>query len=188
MIQIRNGVFETNSSSSHSIAIKKVDERLTPEEIAKEFEYVVSDTGRYYLTESELEFERSPFAILISFRDKLNFAIASLGKRESYRNEIERIMYAYIPGLRKIVYPRDQNYDEEDVDYYGYIDHQSQGLLENFLTKHNLSIEEFLINKKYIVFIDGDEYQITETLFESGLMHEDDFEERYDIYSDEEED
>ena len=35
--QIRRGVFETNSSSQHSLCIMKNDEHYTPDEIAKDF-------------------------------------------------------------------------------------------------------------------------------------------------------
>ena len=35
--QIRRGVFETNSSSQHSICIMKNDEHYTPDEFAKDF-------------------------------------------------------------------------------------------------------------------------------------------------------
>ena len=35
--QIRRGVFETNSSSQHSLCIMKKDEHYTPDEVAKDF-------------------------------------------------------------------------------------------------------------------------------------------------------
>ena len=50
------------------------------------------------------------------------------------------------------------------------------GVLQNFLRSHNVSLEEFLTNSKYVVWIDGDEYCIKEELFESGLIHAEDFE------------
>lgn len=42
--QIRRGVFETNSSSQHSLCIMKNDEHYTPDEIAKDF-YLWDDKG-----------------------------------------------------------------------------------------------------------------------------------------------
>ena len=45
------------------------------------------------------------------------------------------------------------------------------------MSSHNVSLEEFLTNSKYVVWIDGDEYCIKEKLFESGLLHAEDFEE-----------
>ena len=40
--QIRRGVFETNSSSQHSLCIMKKDEHYTPDEIARDF-YLCDD-------------------------------------------------------------------------------------------------------------------------------------------------
>lgn len=53
---------------------------------------------------------------------------------------------------------------------YGYIDHGSSGLLQAFLKKNDISLEDFLIHKKYYVIIDGDEYYEWEKLKASGLI------------------
>ena len=49
--------------------------------------------------------------------------------------------------------------------YFGSIETDST-LLERFLKKENISLEEFLTNRKYIIVIDGDEYCVFETLKE----------------------
>lgn len=54
---------------------------------------------------------------------------------------------------------------------YGYIDHGSSGLLQSFLDKNNISIRDFLVQKKYIVIIDGDEYYEWAKLKRSGLFN-----------------
>ena len=54
---------------------------------------------------------------------------------------------------------------------YGYVDHQSSGLLMSFLKRKHISLEEFLTNKKYVVIIDGDEYCYWETLMKSSLIN-----------------
>lgn len=53
---------------------------------------------------------------------------------------------------------------------YGYVDHQSTGLLQGFLKEKGISLIEFITNKKYLVIIDGDEYCCFENLRESGLF------------------
>ena len=85
--QIRKSCFETNSSSMHSLIVTKENEdvRMTQEEIREEF-YLdspwakerikkygceVVDVSDYYN-----DFGRSPFNVLSSFREKLNYAIA----------------------------------------------------------------------------------------------------------------
>lgn len=52
-----------------------------------------------------------------------------------------------------------QHFTCREFDYYktGDVDHQSAGLLLNFLTKYNIPLEVFLTNRKYWVVIDGDE-------------------------------
>lgn len=61
--------------------------------------------------------------------------------------------------------------DEEYVyNDYGDIDHQSAGLLQSFLAKEKITLEEFLTNKKYVVIIDGDEYYVFEEMINANLI------------------
>ena len=62
------------------------------------------------------------------------------------------------------------DYDNVMPDY-GYIDHASSGLLQAFLAKNNISIRDFLVQKKYYVIIDGDEYYEWEKLKTSALLN-----------------
>lgn len=85
--QIRKGCFETNSSSSHSLIVTKKNSniRMTQEEIRHEF-YLDAPwhKERHKNDEKEVvkidpwdnEFGRSPFNVLVTFRDKLAYAIA----------------------------------------------------------------------------------------------------------------
>jgi hypothetical protein len=174
MIKIRKGVFETNSSSSHSIAIKKEDKYCTPDTLGK---FCIWD-GELKLWGSELEFGRSPFEVLATFYDKARYAIASFGRYdEEHRKEVEDLMHEIMPGLKTIEYGSTLDWGtEEEVPDFGYVDHQSCGVLKEFLDRNNISLKEFLTNDKYVVFIDGDEYRVKEYLFEHGLLHKEDFE------------
>lgn len=180
MIQIRHSVFETNSSSSHSISIRKNGHTYTKEEIMKDL--WLSEEGSHWVWDNDLEFGRSPFEPLTTFKDKIRFALASYHDDQDKIDEICGIFTKYTEGgwldLKSVLVDED---DEEDRSWYGvikgYIDHQSMGLLQNFLRSHRVSLEEFLTNSKYVVWIDGDEYCIKEQLFESGLLHAEDFEE-----------
>ena len=85
--QIRKGCFETNSSSCHSLIVTKKNSniRMTQEEIRHEF-YLDEDwyKERHKNNEKEIvkidpwdnEFGRSPFNVLVTFIDKLAYAIA----------------------------------------------------------------------------------------------------------------
>lgn len=55
----------------------------------------------------------------------------------------------------------------------GSIDHQSMGMLRNFLEKNKIDLKEFLTNKKYIVIVDGDEICELDNLYYSGLINKD---------------
>ena len=74
-------------------------------------------------------------------------------------------------------------FDEEhyiEMPDIGIIDHQSAGMLKNYLKEKDISLKEFLTNKKYVVVIDGDEYWAFETYMRSGLINRDFITEIYD--------
>ena len=85
--QIRKSVWESNSSSMHSLVVTKKNSniRMTQEEIREEF-YLDEDwyKERHKNNEKEIvkidpwdnEFGRSPFNVLVTFEDKLAYAIA----------------------------------------------------------------------------------------------------------------
>lgn len=173
MNQIRNNVFETNSSSSHSISIRANGSYYSTDEILKGI-WMGEDNVWDLWFSSDLEFDRSPFKPLTTFVDKFKYALASYGKDKL--NELESIAYEVIPGLAKIKYPTGYNWrtDKKET-YYGYIDHQSLGCLDSFLQDHKVTLRDFLLDSRYIVWIDGDEYCIKEQLFDSGLIDKDDF-------------
>lgn len=174
MRQIRRDVFETNSSSSHSISIRKINDYYTQQEIEDSF-YWKDKFSTVCFWPDDLYFGRSPFEVLTSFRRKIEFAIASLVTDDDslYLSEIEALLFEKLPGLATIKFKKDFTTKKN---IYGDVDWQSDGLLEHFLNTNNISLREFLLSKKYIVFIDGDEYCVKENLIENGLLHKDDFE------------
>ena len=225
--QIRRGVFETNSSSQHSLCIMKKDEHYTPDEIIEDF-YLFDDkeTGEedceWQIWDSgDLNFGRSPFRVLGNFHDKWLYAYASLVNEyndENYK-KLEALALKYVPGLKKIVIPmisdsvanknHPENKDNEYAQKYGmtedelneYIDKREselgidvieywesrdgsdfyyrrpdtgyvdEDILSGFLEKENISLEEYLTNKKYVVIQDGDEYGYFGDMKRAGLVN-----------------
>lgn len=110
--QIRRGVFETNSSSMHSLTVMKRDDKYTPEEIVKDlYLYDDQNTGEkgciWHIYDDDLTFGRSPFRALGTFKDKWLYACASLVYEyndETYKN-LTAIALKYIPNLKKIELP-----------------------------------------------------------------------------------
>lgn len=173
MKQIRRNVFETNSSSSHSLVITTDNEHYTREEINKNF--YVTKKGIVRLWESSLEFYRSPFDMLVTFKDKLRYAIAS--SNGNLVDECREICKKYVDGFIDFEFDtKDYVWDSEVKDYvetnelipnYGGTDDYQ---IEGWLKYYNISLEEFLTNKRYIVVVDGDEYQIFDHIKKSGLF------------------
>lgn len=172
MKQIRRNVFETNSSSSHSLVITTDNEHYTREEINKNF-YVTKE-GIVRLWESSLEFYRSPFDMLVTFKDKLRYAIAS--SNGNLVDECREICKKYVDGFIDFEFDtKDYVWDSNVKDYveakspvptYGGTDDYQ---IEGWLKHYNISLEEFLTNKRYIVVVDGDEYCVWSNIKNSGL-------------------
>lgn len=239
--KIRNGVFETNSSSMHSIAVRKRHNiGLSNREKRK---YIYPD-GTIYMHRDDMDFDRWPFQMLTTMLDKAHYAIASYlgGYGERYEDDEEAedflegqlypIIRKYYPNFVKFNF--DTNFkhslfnvdDEEDLyarcdngveydsrsgspsgyvfkkedgtkillgeseecvyDYieYGYVDHQSVGLLQGFLKENNITLEEFLTDSAYVVVIDGDEYFDFKRYLDSDIIHKEDFEKVYEVDGD----
>lgn len=173
MIQIRDNTFETNSSSSHSLIITDFDGKYTPEEMMRGIYLWEDKETRMY--ESDLEFYRSPFSLLATFESKSRYAIAS--SNGHLADEVEKIWYKYIPnfnGFRFGMKTEEYDYDKKewvDLDepkpvYGGTDDYQIEGWLKSY----NVSLEDFLTMRRYMVVCDGDEYREWYHILDSGLM------------------
>lgn len=184
-IKIRKGVFETNSSSMHSLVVKKENEYYTQEEM----------TGRMYLddngvwkiwSDDDLHFGREPFQCLGDFSKKVKYAIASLcgyndNAKETFDN-IVKLVHEICPACTDIVLPTEYSYeDDSNTTYYGYVE---EDILSDFLAKENITLKEFLSNKKYIVIVDGDEHCIYKSMKRSGMINTDNIEKEYSNYPD----
>lgn len=175
MRQVRLNTFETNSSSSHSFVITDFEGRYSQEEIMKHV-YLWKD-GKAIMWGADLEFGRSPFDFLNTFESKTRYAIASSNGR--LVPQIIDVWKKYVPEFSHFEF--DEKYrvwDEEKQDYvdtdennpvyeYGYTDDY---MIEGWLKKYNVSVEDFLTMRRYIIVVDGDEYQIKDKLFKSGLV------------------
>ena len=173
MIQIRDNTFETNSSSSHSLIITDFDGKYTSEEMMRGVFLWNDNKKRMY--ESNLEFYRSPFSLLSTFESKSRYAIAS--SHGHLADEVEKIWYKYIPdfdGFKFDMHTEEYDYNKEewvDLDepkpvYGGTDDYQIEGWLKSY----NVSLEDFLSMRRYMVVVDGDEYREWYHILDSGLV------------------
>ena len=143
--QIRRGVFETNSSSQHSLCIMKKDEHYTPEEILYDIwlgkdKETGEDKCVWNIWDHDLEFGRSPFRALGTFTDKWLYACASLVhdyNDETYK-ELVALALKYIPGLKKVELPTtsDSCADKDDEEHKDDEYFQKYGKTEDELVEY----------------------------------------------------
>ena len=154
MFTIRSGVFETNSSSSHSICIRNSNNNIS---IDKDYilENYVNGKGIWKIEDLDITYGRSPFRYLSKFSEKVLYALAN------NISGVEDIVKKYIPECKGFEY---------DDKCFGYVDDR---IVEPFLKKNNTTLEEFLTQEKYFVICDGDEYYIFADMIRSGLISSD---------------
>ena len=176
MIKLRKNIFETNSSSSHSLVYSKKDRKTKyPLELD-------ANHGCYDDVEKDLlcvrfgEFGWGP-AILVDPRDKLNYLMTQIAAEVigSYRadelpwlevqkklladskvKEVLQIIQKHLPEVKgfKFLRPEEPLYEEDDNTFtccypVGYIDPQSWG------TANEVSPEELIFNDKILILIDN---------------------------------
>lgn len=193
---IRRGVFETNSSSMHSIVVMKDDVNGESQN-----DVWIKD-GKLQIFNSDLRFGRSPFEILSTAERKLHYAIASSALTslhvvkdgnydEYFSNKLRELdliaskVFENCVGIDYPTIPRSNGIKEWEQFDLGYVDHESSKLLTHFLDKESISLYEFVSDPKYIVVIDGDEYCVLNAMKRSGLININNIEREYclDTYS-----
>lgn len=107
---IRNGVWETNSSSCHALAIlkPKPNDYYTREEIS---DSVWLWKGKLQFSDWNMHFGRSPFRTLGEFEGKLRYAVACLVSKygDKYYNELFNICKRHVDGFVDFEFPKKMN-------------------------------------------------------------------------------
>ena len=162
MISVRRNVFETNSSSSHSLVIltddiikeTDTDQYFTHEEMLNSL-HGLQKNGTYKSFVRDWYFGRCPFRALDTFEQKFQYAYANEDK-DPEKSDLVQMLQNLIPEVKKFVAP-----ESSGTDAYP---------LHGWLNSHGITMKEFLTNKKYVIIQDGDEYRIWEDLIRSGLI------------------
>lgn len=157
MFSIRRGVFETNSSSSHSISITGKDdntvERLKERYNGKQICIALGQYGWGYDVLKTFEERLSYIITMIVSYNELSYT-DSTNVEEIYAldefKEVAEILKEKL-GCNYIVI-------EENTISDCYVDHQSCYSLHDFLDKFGLTLEDYLFNDKYFVIIDNDNH------------------------------
>lgn len=142
MKQIRKGVFETNSSSTHSITISGEDKFVYPKFLPN-------------ISFGEYGWEQESYS---DFVDKLSYVITMIATKNSPKNIGEFLDLKEFIWLKEAV---EQHCGEllyietlhSDWNPFGYIDHQSNDILDEFLSDDELEFKvkvlDFIFNEKY---------------------------------------
>ena len=153
MINVRMGVFETNSSSTHSLVVSKKDRGYT-------YDFPVDEYG--VLTVPFGEFGWGP-DILSTPLEKLSYYITDHGgsryddddrtwddlleeiSKNEKINDVIKLVKSKCPRVKEIVFKQASSYYPR-----GYVDHDSVG------TSNGVSPEELIFNNGILVIIDND--------------------------------
>lgn len=177
-IQIRKNVFETNSSSMHSLVICN-EEKLNQlyvngESRIKTHDDMLEELERYLkngvldYSYSSWQFGRSPFRFLSTFSDKLQYYLASnVGwDEDKIPTEIMEVVQKLLPEVKKIKLPKPDRFGNRPINF-------DESYYYSWKHKYNFTDEEFLTDDKYIVIQDGDEYCKWLKLYRIGIIDKD---------------
>lgn len=164
---IRRGVFETNSSSSHSMCIQNnaIEDCIDTEHIIND---LLNGRGAWKIKDNS--YGRSPFRFLNKFSEKVLYALAVYGyddekDSDSKIKQIEEIVRSYVPEF--------SSFDVSSSDSYYKFGYAENTGFDVWLKNNNITLEEFLVSNKYAVVIDGDEYNIFTDMIKCGIIRED---------------
>lgn len=164
---IRRGVYETNSSSSHSMCIQN-----NATDDCMDTEHIINDllNGRGVWKIKDNSYGRSPFRFLNKFSEKVLYAVAIYGyddenAPDSKIKQIEEIVRSYVPEFSSFDVSKSECYSK-----FGYAENAG---FDAWLKDNNITLEEFLVSNKYAIVVDGDEYNIFRDLVECGVIDPD---------------
>lgn len=139
VIKIRENVFETNSSSTHSVAISLHDKENLMYSVLP-----VNEDGKIIITDGEFGWGVDIFT---NPSVKASYALTHCNDNLEQQE------------LLKEVISDQTGVDKENIIFdfnRGYIDHQSYGMLNDFFDRQNL--KEFIFNPNYTLIIDNDNH------------------------------
>ena len=153
-MQVRTGMFETNSSSMHSLLIMKNRQTMTQKEIRDEF-YLDEDWHKdntLRLDSYGNDYGRG-FDVLTSFRDKLSYALASMcGSCYSLKSYIrggDTFHEVFEPLLKKLVGVDKVEMYWDSENFHVYSDSVTEDLEQDYTTYEEVPYEDLIHNENW---------------------------------------
>lgn len=176
---IRTNTFETNSSSMHSLVVVKDPKPYSEDETlmrgyhdnTKSFDLFWHEDGTY---------ERYPFQVLREPIDKLRYYVAhyigAFNKKGMIR-KVKRFISKETGVAESKVEIRSYDDYKDKRSGYGWAGLNDTGEdVFDYIERNKISMQDFVLNPKYVVIVDGDEYQEFKKLFESNIIDTSKFE------------
>ena len=185
MLNIRRNVFETNSSSMHSLVIVKKPKPYTKNELNL-FTYHNKKEFNLFDWSEDGNYERAPYRVLRTPLDKLRYYSAyilgtceELDKIKEIKNFINQQTGIDQENINlehsETHYTRKG--EEVETKDYGYVSQNDSGEdVFEFVKRKNIDWKDLILNPKYVIIVDGDEYQLFKALFESNILDANNFE------------
>ena len=151
MKNIRQKVFETNSSSTHSISISNVTNGV--------YDTIIPDKkGNIYLTGGEFGWEEESYtdptikAIYCAIDIKADIADTST-QVNKHKKMLTKVICEHT-GAKKVIFDFSTDYNAKK---YSYIDHQSEGTsLEAFASEK--ALKDFIFGPESVLTTDNDNH------------------------------
>ena len=155
-MQIRTGMFETNSSSMHSLLIMKKHQVMTQKEIREEYyldEDWNKDRSNILQLDRDCEEYGRGFDVLTSFRDKLSYALASMcGSCYSLKSYIrggDTFYEVFEPLLKKLVGVDEVKLYWGSENFHVYSDSVTDDLEQDYTTYEEVPYEDLIHNENW---------------------------------------
>jgi hypothetical protein len=125
-----------------------------PEMVIEQNKMQIKD-GVWSLRSCDVTFGRSPFRVLGTVEGKARYALAAT----SWKNvdEVTEVLQEVYPDLKKIELIGDYSYVDEDA------------------MPWSIPLREFLLNKKYVIISDGDEYCVWDDFKRTKLFNHNEY-------------
>jgi hypothetical protein len=132
-------------------------------EIDCSYEMKIED-GVWKLSEGDISFGRSPFRVLGTPEGKARYALAS--NHSENIDEILAIMQEIYPEMKSIELPADE-YSDDGI-AHGYVDDWD-------VIPSNISLRDLILDKRYVIISDGDEYCIWSGFKKTPLFNQEEY-------------
>ena len=167
MIQIRKNVFETNSSSTHSLVISKKDRNYDYDGLIIADGILHISFGEYGWGPAVLKYPHEKLSYLITDRNNISYDWQNPPSEEEFEymlsqdgsvQEIIEVVKSCCPEVKEVKYEFCDRYNP-----LGYVDHQSRGTSY----ESDLSLEDIIFSNKVIIMIDNDNSYHYEDYFDN---------------------